>query len=137
VKRVEVRGVQAALTGEALAAFEELKSGDVAPAELERLLSLLPAELAETMRDALSTVQVAENTLKDALPVISKPAAKKKGGDKAEATADDAKQDPPADEPKDEETTPDPEPTESPSGSEEPDDEDPDDSMGLGVLGDD
>lgn len=138
VKRVEVRGVEAALTGQALAAFEELKSGDaLEPAELEHLLSLLPAELAETMREALSTAKVAENTVKDALPVLPRPTAKKKAGDKADAADDSTKQDPPAEDPKDEETTPDPEPTQSPSGNEEPEDEDPDDSMGLGVLGDD
>lgn len=137
VKRVEVRGVEAALRGEALAAFEELKSGDVEPAELEHLLSLLPAELAETMREALSTVKVAEKTVKDALPVLPRPAAKKKAGDKAEAPADEPKQDPPADDGDEEEPTPDPKPTESPSGTEEPDDEDPDDSMGLGLLGED
>lgn len=133
VKRVEVRGVEAALTAQALAAFEQLKSGDVEPAEIEHLLSLLPQELADTMREALSTVQVAEKTVKDALPVVTRPAAKKKA-DKAEQPADDAeKQDPPAEQ-EDEEPTPEPKPTESPSGGDEDPDDDPDDTMPLSEL---
>ena len=128
VKRVEVRGIEAALGAKAFAAFEQLKSGDVEPAELEHLLSLLPADLAQTMRDALSTVKVAEKTVKDALPALTRPAAKKKA-DKAQQAADEpAKADPPAEEPKDDETPdpdPDPEPTQS------PDDEDPDDEEGT------
>ncbi|HYP24003.1 MAG TPA: hypothetical protein VEV43_10545 [Actinomycetota bacterium] len=136
VKRVELRGVEAALTAKAFAAFEQLKSGDVEPAELEHLLSLLPAELAETMRQALATTKVAEKTVKDALPILSRPAAKKKA-DKADQAADGAeKQDPPAEEPKDEEPDPepDPEPTQSP-GDEEPDDED--GTMLSGITGGD
>ena len=123
VKRVEVRGVEAALSAEAFAAFEQLQSGDVAPAELEHLLSLLPADLAQTMRDALSTVKVAEKTVKDALPALARPSSRKK--DKA---AQPAKQDPPAEEPK-EEATPDPDPDPEPTQS--PDDEDPDDEDGT------
>lgn len=138
VKRVEVRGVEAALTAKAFAAFEQLKSGDVEPAELEHLLSLLPAELAATMRDALTTVKVAEKTVKDALPVLPRPAAKKKADKAEQAAADDpAKQDPAGEEPKDEEPSdpdPDPEPSESPT-DEDPDDED--GTMLSGITGGD
>ncbi|HEX2295137.1 MAG TPA: hypothetical protein VHN37_07505 [Actinomycetota bacterium] len=133
-KVVEVRGVEAALTAEALAAFEQLKSGDVEPAQIEHLLSLLPAELADTMREALSTVQVAERTLKDALPTIVRPAAKKKAP-KDEAPAEDAKDDASEQKPDDEQTPDDPEPT--PTEEPEEDPEDPDETSGLPDLTDD
>lgn len=132
VKRVEVRGVEAALTGQALAAFEELKSGDLEPAEVEHLLSLLPDDLADTMREALSTVAVAEKTVKDAVPAALRPIAKKKAP-KDERPVDQTPKEDPADQKPADEPTPDPHPTESPSGNEEPEDG-PDDSMPLSEL---
>lgn len=132
VKRVEVRGVEAALTPKALAAFEQLQSGDVEPAELEHLLSLLPADLADTMREALATAQAAEKVVKDVLPAEIRPVAKKKTP-KDERPADEAKDD--SAEKPDDEPSPDPEPSDD--GSAEPDEEpedDPDDTMGLPGL---
>jgi hypothetical protein len=129
VRRVEVGGVHASLSAKALAAFEQLKSGDVHAGEIEHLLSLLPADLADTMREALSTVEVAEKGVKDALPALAdKPSWKKKASKAQE------KDQAPAEEPKDE-PAPDPEPTGSPTPEEEPE-EDPDSSM-FPSLGDD
>ena len=130
VQRVEVRGVHAALTAEAFAAYEQLTSGDLEAGELEHLLSLLPSDLADTMRQALSTAEAAEKTVKDAVPALIRPAAKKKAKDQQEDATpkqdpDDQKQadDPPQD----------PEPTQSP-GEEEPE-EDPDETSGIPGLG--
>lgn len=132
IKRVHVRGVEAALTGQALAAFVELRNGDLEPSEVEHLLSLLPQKLADTMREALSTVEVAEKTVKEAVPAVIRPIAKKKTP-KDERPADAAPKEDPADQKPPEDTTPDPHPTESPSGTEDPDDE-PGDSVGLSDL---
>jgi hypothetical protein len=135
MKRVEIRGVEAALGAKALAAFEQLKSGDVEPAEIEHLLSLLPDHLADTMREALSTAKVAENTVKDGLPELPRPAAKKKADKEQDAADETQKQDPPADEPKDEDT-PEPGPTEPSDEDDDESEDDPDDSMGLPLPGD-
>lgn len=134
VRKVEVAGVRTALSAQAFAAYEQLKSGDVDAAELEHLLSLLPDELADTMRHALSTVEVAEKTVKDALPDFPRPSAKKKAP--KDDSADPAPKQDPADEKPSDDPSPDPEPEPSPTPSEEPEDEDdPDDSMGLGLGG--
>ncbi|HYO61218.1 MAG TPA: hypothetical protein VEU29_04915 [Actinomycetota bacterium] len=133
---VTVGGVQAALTAEALAAFEQLKSGDVEAGEIERLLSLLPADLADTMRDALSTAQVAQERVKDALPaLVDRPSVRRKAAKAQQAAADEADKEGAAEEPKEEASPdPEPEPTEGGETEEEPED-DPDDTMGLPGLG--
>lgn len=127
-RRAGVRGVESKLSPAALAAYEQLKSGDVEAGELEHLLSLLPDDLADTMRQALSTVEVAEKTVKDVIPALPRPAAKKKT--KAEQPADATPKEDPADDKPGDDPSPDPEPTESPSSEEDPE-EDPDDTMGL------
>lgn len=132
-RKAETRGVQATLSPAALAAYEQLKSGDVEAGELEHLLSLLPDDLADTMRRALSTVEVTEKTVKDVIPALSRPAPKKKAT-KDEQPADDAPKEEPADEKPADEPSPDPEPTSSPTPEEEPE-EDPDDTMGLPDIG--
>lgn len=132
VKKVTVAGVQTALSAQALAAYEQLKSGDVEAGELEHLLSLLPPELADTMRDALSTAKVAEKTVKDALPSLAgRPSAKRKAANAKQAAE---KQDPPAEDPKPE-PSPEPEPTGSPAPEESPDDEEDPDTIGLPGVG--
>ena len=129
VERVEVRGVKASLSAKALAAFEQLQSGDVDAGEIERLLSLLPQDLADTMRDVLSTAKVAEKTVKEALPELAKPAKKKAPKD------DQTKQDP-ADEKQNDDPAPDPNPDPSPDPTPEEEPEDPDDTSGLPGLSD-
>lgn len=126
VKNVEIAGVHAALKGEALAAYEQLKSGDLEAGEIEHLLSLLPAGLADTMREVLSTAKVAEKTVKDALPQLTRPAAKKKTKD--EQPADPTPKQDPADE-KPADPSPDPDPSPEPTGSPSPEEEDDPDSM--------
>lgn len=135
--KVALGGVHAALTPRALAAYEQLKSGDVDAGEIEDLLSLLPQDLADTMRGVLSTAQVAEDTVNDVVPALAgRASAKRKAAKAKQAAADEAeKQEPAAEEPKEEPTPePDPEPTESPGPEEEPED-DPDDTMGLPGFG--
>lgn len=134
VKRVQMGGVQVSLSAQALAAFEQLKSGDVKAGEIEHLLSLLPADLADTMREALtSTTEVAEKTVKDVVPALAaKPSWKKKAA-KAQAAEEQAEKQE-ADEPK-EDATPEPEPTDGGTGPEEEPEDEPGDTTGLPGLG--
>ena len=130
-RTVQVAGVEASLSPKALAAFEQLKSGEVAAGEIEHLLSLLPDELAETMRHELSTVEVAEKTVKEALPALARAAKKK--APKQDAGNAAPKEDPGDEKPADD---PSPDPDPEPSGSPDPEEEeDPDDSMGVAELG--
>ena len=139
--KVKFRGVTRKLTPQALAAYEQLKAGDVGAVEMERLLSLLPTELAQTMRQVLTTATAAEKTVKetmtDLLPRPSK--GKSKAADKDDRWGpggDDDKEEQPADpEPKEEEPTPEPTPTDGGEEPEEGSEEDPDDSMGIPDLG--
>jgi hypothetical protein len=132
-EKVRFGGVTRSLTPKALAAYEQLTSGDVGAGEMEQLLSLLPPELAHTMRRALTTAKVAEKTVKEAAAaVLPRPSrSKAKAGAKEEQVADE--------DPK-EEPSPSPEPTEEPSPepdptpTEEPE-EDPDGATGLPDLG--
>jgi hypothetical protein len=128
VKRVEFRGVERKLTAQALAAYEQLRNGDVGAAEMEQLLSLLPQELADTMRHALTTAKVAEKTVKDTVPaLVSRPSGKKA---KAKQAAEEAKREPA--EPKQEQPSPEPSPN---GGGEDPkEEEDPDDTSGIPGL---
>ena len=131
VRQVRMGGVKASLSAQAFAAFEQLQSGDVDAGELEHLLSLLPPELADTMRDALSTASGAEKTIKEALPILAdRPSAKRKAAKADQPAGDAGKQNPPGDDPK---PDPEPQPTESPTPSESPD-EDPDAPVGLPGL---
>jgi hypothetical protein len=136
VEKVQFRGVEKALTAQALAAYEQLKSGEVDAGEMEHLLSLLPQELAETMREALTTAAVAEKTVKDTAPELLDRAsarARAKAARAAKAAGDDQpKQDPADEEPKGEGGEPSPQP--SPGGGEEEDPEDPDDSAGVPIV---
>jgi hypothetical protein len=130
-EKVRFQGVTRALTPQALAAYQQLTSGHVEAGEVERLLSLLPAGLAHTVRQALTTAQVAEKTVKETVAeLIPRPTRSKAKADKEEqeTPADET----PTQEPKDEEPAPDPSPTEDPQ--EEPE-EDPDDTMGLPGFG--
>lgn len=139
VKKVQFRGVEKSLTAQALAAYQELKSGDVDAGEMEHLLSLLPAELADTMRDVLTTATVAEKTVKEEVaPIVDRLArakARAARAAKAEQQAEEeAKQEPAEQQPKEEEE-PTPSPSPTPSGGEEEEPEDPDNSTGLPGLG--
>ncbi|MDQ4026126.1 MAG: hypothetical protein M3217_11670 [Actinomycetota bacterium] len=130
--KVRFQGVTRVLNPQALAAYQQLTSGDVDAGEVERLLSLLPAELAHTVRQALTTTAVAEKTVKDAvsdfLPRPSKAKAKAKAAAKDQQdAADEAPKDP---EPK-EEPSPEPSPSEDPQ--EDPE-EDPDGPAGVPGL---
>jgi hypothetical protein len=132
VRKAGVARVAAALSPKALAAFEQLQSGDVPAHELEHLLSLLPDELADTMRQALTTVEVAENTVKDVIPELAKPSPRKKPA-KDQEPADATPKEDPAEEKPGDDPSPDPDPSSSPEPEEEPE-EDPDDSTGLPDL---
>ncbi|HEX2057573.1 MAG TPA: hypothetical protein VHI71_04310 [Actinomycetota bacterium] len=125
IEKVKVGGVEANLTPAALAAFEQLQSGDVDAAQIEHLLSLLPQDLAETMREVLSTAKIAEQTVKDAVPALTRPFKKKPPKDDAPADPPKEDQKPPDD------PSPDPDPDPSPDPTPEDDPEDPDDTSGL------
>lgn len=134
VKRIQMGGVQVSLSAQALAAFEQLKSGDVKAGEIEHLLSLLPADLADTMREALnSTTDVAEKTVKDVVPALAEKPSWKKKAAKAQAAEEQAEKQE-TDEPK-EEATPEPEPTDGGTGPEEEPEDEPGDTTGLPGLG--
>nr|MDQ3916274.1 hypothetical protein [Actinomycetota bacterium] len=131
-ERIRFRGMTRVLTPKALAAYEQLTSGDVAAGEVEQLLSLLPTELADSVRQALTTAKVAEKTVKDTVAtVVPRPSkAKARAAAKAGQQPNQPKEEPTS-EPK-EEPSPEPSPTEEPE-----EDEDPDDTSGLPKLGTD
>ena len=133
-ERVEFGGVARSLTPEAMAAYEQLTSGDVGAGEMEELLSLLPQELANTMRQVLNTAQVAEKTVREtAAALLPRPSKKERAAARAEQAADEEPKEEasPSPEPK-EEPSPEPSPTEEPEEEDSP--EDPD-SMGLPGFG--
>lgn len=132
-KKMRVNGVTRVLTPQALAAYQQLTSGDVEAGDVERLLSLLPADLAKTVRQALTTVKVAEKTVKQAVTaLVPRPSkAKPKPAPKDQPPADETPKQEPTPEPK-EEPSPSPSPSEKPQENE---DEDPDEPMGLPGLG--
>jgi hypothetical protein len=134
-EKVRIKGVTRVLTPEALAAYQELTSGSVAAGDVEHLLSLLPAGLANTVRQALTTAKVAEKTVKEVVTELVPRPSKAKGPKppaKDQQPADDTPKEEPTPEPKDEEPTPSPSPTEEPQEEQE---EDPDDTMPLPDLG--
>lgn len=137
VEKVQFRGVEKALTAQALAAYEQLRSGDLEAGEMEQLLSLLPPELADTMRDALTTATVTEKAVKDTVTaLVDRPSARARARAAAKADERQAKEDPAEQEPKQQEEEPTPEPSPSGNGEEEEEPEDPDNPAGLPDLGD-
>ena len=132
-EKVRFNGVTRVLTPEALAAYQQLTSGAVAAGEVEHLLSLLPAGLANTVRQALTTAQVTEKTVKETVSaLVPRPSkAKAKAAAKDQQPADETPKEDPTPEPK-EEPSPSPSPTEDPQ--EQPE-EDPDETMPLPDLG--
>jgi hypothetical protein len=130
--KVRFQGMTRVLTPEALAAYQQLTSGAVPAGEVEHLLSLLPAGLANTVRQALTTAHDTEKTVKEVVTeLLPRPS-------KAKQPKAPAKDQQPADETPKEEPTPEPkgEPAPSPSPTEEPrEEEDPDDTTGLPDLG--
>lgn len=136
--KVQFHGVSGVLDAEALAAYEQLTSGDIDAAEMEHLLSLLPTQLADTMRQVLNTAHVARKAVTESIPdVLTRATRKAKGAAKADeqpAAGEEKEADPANTEPEEEPT---PEPTPSGGGEEtqEEPDEDPDDTMGLPDVG--
>ncbi|HEV2754699.1 MAG TPA: hypothetical protein VG318_02840 [Actinomycetota bacterium] len=130
-EKVRFKGVTRVLTPAALAAYQQLTSGDVDAGEVEHLLSLLPDDLAHTVRQALTTAKVAEKAVKDTVaelvPRPSRPKAKAAAKDQQEPAPDQTPKEEPTPEPKEE-------PSPTPSPTEEPE-EDPDDPDTMGLPG--